>query len=72
MLFNNTFVYLIFWAYPGIALPDTFCVAWAHLANELSIEVMGVTFRKEYLVAVLIHYKVFNIQKMATLKMVAI
>lgn len=42
MPFNNIFIYLLFWAYPGIALSDTFYVEWAHLANELSIEVMGV------------------------------
>lgn len=62
MPFNNMFIYLLFWEYPGIALPDTLCVEWARLAYELSIEEMGVTFRKDYLVAGLIHYKVFNLQ----------
>lgn len=39
--------------------------------QELSIEVMGVTFRTEYLVAGLITTKIFFLRWMATLKMLA-
>lgn len=55
---------LPFWAHSGIVLLDSL---WGVsscdlLTNELSIEVMRITFGKEYLVAVLIHYMVFIFQ----------